>query len=122
MKLFVLDTSALIRFYVPDGPISEELDEIIESTWRSTVAVLIPELCLAEFVQVLWKKEKAGFLKVDEVDEILISFLDLPLEVIAHQEYLVEALAMSRVHGITVYDSLFLSLAVKKKGSAYNSR
>ncbi|MFZ0451881.1 MAG: type II toxin-antitoxin system VapC family toxin [Desulfatiglandaceae bacterium] len=115
MKIVIVDTSALIRLYVPDGPIPDGLEEYLAAAWRGEIALMIPELALAEFVQVLWKKEQAGYLESSEVGEIVAALLELPIEVVGHHGILMDALSLARPYGLTVYDSLFLSLARKKK-------
>ncbi len=113
LKSVVLDTSAIIRLYVPDGPIPEELVETIENAERGETEILSPELLLAEFFQVLLKKENKGFLRSKEVDQICNSFMNLPIHFIAHVPLMTNALKISRQYDITIYDSLFLSLAKK---------
>ena len=76
MRIIVPDTSALARLYVPDGPIPEGLEEAVNAAWRGEIALVVPELALAEFVQVLWKKEQAGYLRSLEVDEIVAAFMN----------------------------------------------
>ena len=115
MKIVVIDTSALIRLYVPDGPIPENLEEHISSALSSETTLLIPELALAEFAQVLWKKEQAGYLTSTEVDEIMSAFLDLPLEIFGHYDILSEGLSLARRYSLSVYDALFLALAGNRK-------
>jgi len=114
MRTVVLDTSALIRFYVPDGPLPKGLEEQVASAWRSETILLIPELALAEAAQVLWKKEKAGYLESGEVDEILNLILELPLEIKGHFEIMPDAMAVARHHNLSIYDSIFFALASKK--------
>ncbi len=53
MKIVVVDTTALIRPYIPDGPIPDGLEEHIASAWRAETTLIEPELVLAEFAQVL---------------------------------------------------------------------
>ena len=115
MKIVVVDTSALIRLYVPDGPIPDNLESHISSALSAETTLIIPELALAEFSQVLWKKEQAGYLTASEVDEIMAAFLDLPLEVFGLIDILSDALSLARHNALTVYDSLFLALAKKRK-------
>jgi len=43
MKI-VIDTSALIRFYVPDGDLPEELEKTIDSAWHADTVIVVPEL------------------------------------------------------------------------------
>ena len=114
MKIAVLDTSALVRFYVPDGPIPDKLEKYVSSALCAETTLIIPELALAEFAQVLLKKEQAGYLTPLEVDDIMAAFLDLPLEVFGHIDILPDALSLARQHALSVYDALFMALAVNK--------
>ena len=115
MKIIVLDTSAIIRLYVPDGPLPDGLEGHITSAWRGETALFAPELALAEVAQVLWKKEQAGHLNSSEVDEILFSILELPIETVGHYDLLPDAMLLARRHNLTIYDALFLALARKKR-------
>jgi predicted nucleic acid-binding protein len=111
MKVVVVDTSALIRLYVPDGPIPDDLEAHISSALRAETTLVIPELALAEFAQVLWKKEQSGYLSTPEVDEIMSAFLELPIEVFGHYDILSDALSLARRYSLSIYDALFLALA-----------
>jgi len=115
VKIIILDTSAIIRLYVPDGPLPNGLEEHVTSAWRGETALFTPELALAEIAQVLWKKEQAGYLNSSEVDEILFSILEIPIEIVGHHEILPDALLLARRHKLTIYDSLFLAVARKKR-------
>lgn len=114
MKTVVVDTSALIRLYVPDGPVPDNLESYISSALSSETTLIIPELALADFAQVLWKKEQAGYLTESEVDEIMAAFMNLPFEIFSHYEILPNALSLARDNALSVYDALFLALAKNK--------
>jgi predicted nucleic acid-binding protein len=114
MRQVVLDTSALVRFYVPDGPVPDGLEEVIESGWRGDCVLLVPELLLVEVVQVLRKKEARGALSAAEGTRVLTAVLDLPLEVIGHRDLSPLALHLSRTLGITAYDAAFIALALQR--------
>lgn len=62
MKRVEVDTSALVRLYVPDGPLPDNLETYISSALSYETTLIIPELALAEFAQVIWKKEQADYL------------------------------------------------------------
>jgi predicted nucleic acid-binding protein len=111
VKRVVVDTSAFVRLYVPDGPIPDNLEAYILSALSSETTIIIPELALAEFAQVLWKKEQAGYLTKTEVDEIMAAFLDLPFEIFSHYDILPDALSLARQNSLSVYDAIFLALA-----------
>ena len=66
MKAIVADTSALIRLYLPDGPLPEDFEYHIDSAWQGETIIFIPEIALAEAGQVIWKKQQAGILALPE--------------------------------------------------------
>jgi len=115
MRLAVLDTSALIRLYVPDGPVPEGLEALVEQALRAEAVLYVPGLALAEAAQVLRKKERAGHLTAAEADEILGEILELPIELISERLTVPDALALSRTTGLTVYDAIFVALAKRKR-------
>ena len=114
MKNIVLDTSALVRFYIPDGPLPEGLEKAVDAAWGGETMLLAPEFALAEAAQVLRKKEAAGGLTSSEADEILNALLGLPIELIRHDRLVTDAATLARRHDVTVYDALFLALARKE--------
>jgi predicted nucleic acid-binding protein len=111
VKSYVIDTSALLRLYVPDGPIPADTEEAIELASRAEGIVFVPELALVEVAQVLHKKTRGGFLSSKESDEILASVLELPLDVVGHRDLLGSAVEKARSFALTVYDAIFLALA-----------
>lgn len=117
MKVAVLDTSVLIRFYVPDGPLPNQAEAALEGAWNSDVVLLVPELALAEAAQVLLKKERAKQLSVHEADGILAEILALPLEVIGHADLISPAASLARRLDLTVYDAIFLALCLERQAS-----
>ncbi len=117
MRRVVLDTSAVVRLYVPDGPLPDRMLSAIEDAARGEVLLLAPELLLAEVAQVLWKKEQRGHLTPSEAAEVLEAIVALPVNLVTHRELLPSAVELARRQGLTVYDALFLALA-ERHGAA----
>jgi len=115
MLTFVLDTSALIRLYVPDGPVPDGVAEAIEKAQRSEAALLAPELILAEAGQVLLKKTRARLIDGAVADEILAAILELPIDLVSHRGLMAAALDVARRSGLSVYDGIFVALAKREK-------
>jgi predicted nucleic acid-binding protein len=115
--VWVFDTSALVRLYVPDGPIPEGAEAALEKAWAGDGALVVPELALAEAAQVLLKKEQAGSLRQEEAEGILADLLSLPLEVVGHADLVATALALGRRFDLTAYDGIFLALALARGAS-----
>jgi len=111
----VLDTSAVVRLYIPDGPLPEKLIDSISSAEQGNLDLIAPELLSAEFYQVILKKERAQFIKKSEAELIIESFCTLPIIYISHSGILPLALELSRKFNVAIYDALFLSLAHNMK-------
>jgi len=56
----VVDTSALLRLFIPDGPVPAGMESALRHAERGNNLLLAPELILAEAAQVLLKNRKRG--------------------------------------------------------------
>ena len=77
--VFVLDTSALLRLYLVDGPLPPLLEPVIHRGCSGDALLLIPDLCLLECASVLLKQVQRQLLSADESRAILADVLQLPL-------------------------------------------
>ena len=109
--MIVVDTSALLRLYIPDGPMPENLEVSLREAERGNDVIMAPELILAEAGQVLLKKHEQGILSLEEMRELLNEILSLPIRLFGHQPLLLRASELAREYSLTVYDALFLALA-----------
>ncbi len=108
---YVVDTSALIRLYIPDGPVPEGLTSALQEAERGNAGLIAPELVLAESGQVLHKKRMQGLLSAAEAAAILDSMLHLPIRLFSHAVLVRSACDLAMECNLTVYDALFLALA-----------
>jgi predicted nucleic acid-binding protein len=113
MNFFVIDTSALLRLFIPDGPLPEGVEDAIRSVERGAASLLAPELLLAEAGQVLKKKRDSGVLTAVEMDDMLTDLLGLPIQLCSHKPILRDAIRRASDAKLTVYDAIFLVLAEK---------
>jgi predicted nucleic acid-binding protein len=72
-----------------------------------------PELLLAEIGNVVWKRSRRGELAPDEAEELLAAILRVPIHYSLTAGLLGSALALALRTGRTVYDCLYLALAVR---------
>jgi len=108
---FVIDTSALLRLFIPDGALPDGLTAAVAGAERGDDVLLAPELVLAEAGQVLHKKRLAGVLTRGELAEIAAGIQSLPIRLSTHRGRLEDACELAHDLGLTVYDALFLDLA-----------
>ncbi len=107
----VVDTSALIRLFVPDGSLPDGFDEFLSGVERGRNIAIAPELLVAEAANVINKKQKAGELIGNESARLLSDLLSLPIRLFPHRPVLLRAFELAREHNLTVYDTLYLALA-----------
>ena len=107
----VVDTSALIRLFVPDGPLPNDFEGFLRGVERGINIVIAPELLLAEAANVINKKQISGELSESESDQLFSEILSFPVRLFPHRPILPRAFELARVHKLTVYDTLYLSLA-----------
>ena len=107
----VVDTSALIRLFVPDGSLPDGFDEFLRGVERGLNTAIAPELLLAEAANVINKKRKSEEFDENESDRLLSDILSVPIRLFPHQPVILRAFEMAREHNLTVYDTLYLALA-----------
>ena len=115
MKRYVIDTSALIRAYLRDGPEVEKVSSVLDAAARGECLLFAPELLLVEFASVLLKKQRQALLTKAEVKALMGDVCTLPLRLYPHAPLVGLALELASEHGLSAYDALFLALARLEK-------
>lgn len=110
----VVDTSAVVRLFIPDGEIPEGLEEFIRKAERGENVLIAPELVLAEIGNVLHRKNREGVITSAERDQLVADCLDLPIRLCSHRDIFASSVEIAGEHGLTVYDALFLALAIRQ--------
>ena len=109
--MWVIDTSALIRLFVPDGPLHPEVETAFNRAATGADLVLAPHLLLAEAANVLLRKRRRDELSAQELRELLQAVESLPIRLCEHGPLLFPACALAEAHGLSAYDALYLAVA-----------
>ncbi|RKY25610.1 MAG: hypothetical protein DRP83_06030 [Planctomycetota bacterium] len=117
----ILDTSAVIRLFIADGPIPAGLETFLGEVERGNAVGLAPELLWVEAANVLLRKKLRGELAGDEAEALLEEIIQLPLRRAGHVEILPRAMELADAEGLSVYDALFLSLAELREGVVFTA-
>ncbi len=117
----VVDTSALLRLFVPDGPLPDGFKEFLTGVERAINVAIAPELLVAEAANALNKKRKSGELSSQESKDLLCDLLTVPIRLFPHRPILMRALELAEDNGLTVYDNLYLALAEEHGGVIYSA-
>ena len=117
----VVDTSVVIRLFIGDGPVPEGLETFLLDIERGNAIGVAPELMWAEAANVLLKKRALDELTDSEADELLSEIIRLPFRQESHIEILPRAFEIAAAESLSVYDSLFLSLAELRSGVVFTA-
>ena len=74
-----------------------------------------PDLIYAELANVIWKRHNRGEIGPDEAGRLLADFRSLPLQITPCSDLVEAALELALRTGRSVYDCLYLALAVKTR-------
>lgn len=117
----VIDTSALLRLLIPDGPIPAGLEEFMRGAERGEHKAVAPDLMWVEAANVLNKKRRHGILTEEETRQALDFLLRMPITSLAHREFLPAAMDLAVHTSMTVYDALFLAVARVKAAKLFTA-
>jgi len=110
----VIDTSALIRLFIPDGPIPEGFEEFFRGLERGNNMAIAPELLLVESANVLDGKRKMNEISETESVQLLTDVLSMPIRYFSHGPLISAAFDLALEHRLTLYDAVYLALALKQ--------
>lgn len=110
MSKIVLDASVLIKLFI-----NEEGSRRAVNAVKKADALLAPDLIWSEVGNILWKYVRRDELDRDAAMSILQDMLQMPILITASKDLAPVALALATQNDRTVYDCLYLALAVQAR-------
>jgi predicted nucleic acid-binding protein len=107
LSTYVVDANVVAKWFVPEH-LSEEAVRLLDD--RHELAS--PDLLWPELGSVLWKKARAGQLTGQEAARIIQALDQFPVTVFPSRLVLEGALEIALGTGRSVYDSVYVALAV----------
>jgi predicted nucleic acid-binding protein len=115
----VVDASVAVKWCLPS--VREELvaeaEELLESSRRDQVRFLVPDLFWVEVANALWKAVRRNEISPNNAAAAMSFLRDLDVATLPSIDIVPQALDLAISHGRTVYDSLYVALAVQSKSS-----
>jgi predicted nucleic acid-binding protein len=103
----VVDVSVVVKWFAPEPGSAQA------SALRASHQLLAPDLLVAEFGNVLWKKVRMGLMTAGEARTAAADFVRAgPVSLHPTTPLLAPALDIATHYQRTVYDSLYLALAL----------
>lgn len=108
MSLFVVDASVVVKWFVP---------EIHTDAARRLLALpheyVVPDLLFAEAANTIWKKVRRGELTADDGSKLVADIGRIAVATVSCRVLADDACALASATGTTVYDSMYVALAVR---------
>jgi predicted nucleic acid-binding protein len=107
LSLYVVDANVVAKWFVPE-PLSDEAVRLLDDEHE----LASPDLLWPEVGNVVWKKSRAGQITPQEASRIVAALDTCPLTAFPSRLVLGGALEIALGTGRSVYDSVYLALAV----------
>lgn len=115
MEQYVLDTSILVQSAIEDSESLRVANLLSRLEGDFSISLHVPEFCLVEYANVLWKQVRFHGTNVEEAKQALRNLLVLPLNIHAAADLTPRALEIAVQHGLAIYDCVHIALAEKLK-------
>ncbi len=110
MTTLVVDASVVAKWFF-----SEEHSSSARRLLSPRRSLAAPKLIWSEVANITWKRVRRGEMNADEAAELVADLLRLPLDVAPTEGLLAPALELAIATDRTVYDCLYLALAIDRK-------
>ena len=113
---FVLDASVAAKWFLSarHETLTAEATGVLQSFSRDEIKLLVPDLFWPEIGNVFWKAIKIGRMTRRSAEEAVATLREASLPTAPCLPILPEAFAISNTFDITVYDALYVGLAVAR--------
>lgn len=119
MIRYVLDASVAAKWYLPEDTESHvpEAVQLLRSYTTGQTEILVPDLFFAEVGNIMWKAERQGRCLPELGDGVVTALIQAGFRAFATSALVPAALQLARRHGRTIYDSVYLVLAIQESAT-----
>ena len=115
MTSYVLDASVAAKWFLPAAyePLSAEALRLLRLYARAQVSLLVPDLFFPEFSNIFWKAERRGRCNASTADLAVSEILRGGFSTFPTSPLIEPAFQIARTFDRTVYDCIYVALAVE---------
>ena len=108
----VIDSSVVVKWYVAEHDSAEAA--VMFSMWMNDdIELFAPDLLPIEVGNILWKKQRIGAMTSIRAEQTTATVTALSIPWSDSHELLPQAISIAIKHDRTVYDSIYLALAIQ---------
>jgi predicted nucleic acid-binding protein len=114
VSAYVLDASVAAKWFLPDAGetlVSESL-QILDGYSQGRIHLQVPDLFWPEFGNILWKAVRQGRISTESASEAIHLLVEENISTYPSQHVLSDAFEIAAAFQRTVYDSLYVALAL----------
>ncbi len=117
MSLFVIDASVAAKWFLPavGETLTDEALQLLRRYSKGQLRFILPDLFWAEFANILWKAVRQGRLTKAAAELAIAAMKDRNLLTVPSVTLLDQAFTIATTFDRTVYDSLYVALAISSK-------
>jgi predicted nucleic acid-binding protein len=108
VSVFVVDASVVVKWFVPE--IHSDAARRLLAARREYVA---PDLLFAEAANTIWKKIRRKELSAEDGQRLVADINQISVETVSCRALAQDAHALANATGRTVYDAMYVALAVR---------
>lgn len=114
MKTYVLDANVAAKWFLPAErePLSEQAVALLIKYAQDQLRFLVPDLFWSEFGNVFWKAVRAGRISQSLAENAVAAVQERMLPTFRNSLLLKDAFTIATEFDQTVYDSIYVALAV----------
>jgi len=117
LNTLVLDASVAIKWAIPSArePLTDESLRLLKRYVDSEIEFIVPDVFWAEVGNVLWKGTRQHRWRQDEAEAVSADMKARDFATVSSVTLLPEALRVAFTYDRSVYDCLYVALAVQSK-------
>lgn len=117
MSTCIIDASVAAKWLLPSAgePLAEEALELLRDYVEGRLRMIVPDLFWAELGNILWKAVRLRRIPDSTATKALQVMVGRNLPTVSSRVLLDDAFAIARTFDRTLYDALYLALAVQSK-------
>ena len=115
MSSYVLDASVAAKWLLPaeSEPLSREAVSLLEAYASGYIEFMVPDLFWAELGNILWKAVRRGRIPLAAAEKSIGAFGGWRIPAIPASQLLEDAVAIAGTFDRSVYDAIYVALAVQ---------